>query len=198
MQVDGRVGLRRRHRQARRRAEDVVRGEELVLPDLLHARLHPAQRARAHDREPVLLRIKQLLQDRGAVDAGLGFGFEGLDHLAELAGDVAVDFGGREGEAVLGLQARDDAAEVLPDEGGHEVGAGVAVGDALLLAYLVGELGAGFEGELLGEDEGVVAVEEELSYLERVMGEMVRRWGFVARTRETGRLTFTMIAGWLC
>jgi hypothetical protein len=39
--------------------------------------------------------------------------------------------------------------------------AGVLLGDVLGGEDLVGELGAGFEGEFLGEDEGVVAVEEE-------------------------------------
>jgi hypothetical protein len=39
--------------------------------------------------------------------------------------------------------------------------AGVAVGDVAGGEDLVGELGAGFESEGFGEDEGVVAVEEE-------------------------------------
>lgn len=43
----------------------------------------------------------------------------------------------------------------------EERGAGVAVADALLFEDLVSELGAGFEGEGFGEDEGVVAVEED-------------------------------------
>lgn len=43
----------------------------------------------------------------------------------------------------------------------------VAVGDVARGEDLVGEFGAGFEGEGFGEDEGVVAVEEEGCYLWR-------------------------------
>jgi hypothetical protein len=59
------------------------------------------------------------------------------------------------------LQGEHHAAEVLPNELRHELRAGVLLGDVLGGEDLVGELGAGFEGEFLGEDEGVVAVEEE-------------------------------------
>jgi hypothetical protein len=38
---------------------------------------------------------------------------------------------------------------------------GIAVGDVARCEDLVGELGAGFEGEGFGENEGVVAVEEK-------------------------------------
>jgi hypothetical protein len=50
----------------------------------------------------------------------------------------------------------------LADEVAEELRAGVAVGDVFGGEDLVGELGAGFEGEGFGEDEGVVAVEEEV------------------------------------
>jgi hypothetical protein len=49
----------------------------------------------------------------------------------------------------------------LADELLDELLAGEALVDVVLFADFVDELGAGFEGELLGEDEGVVAVEEE-------------------------------------
>jgi hypothetical protein len=39
---------------------------------------------------------------------------------------------------------------------------GVAVGDVVLFEDLIGEVGAGFEGELLRENESVVAVEENI------------------------------------
>lgn len=57
----------------------------------------------------------------------------------------------------------------MPDEFRQELRARVALGALVLFEDLVGELGAGFEGERLGEDEGVVAVEEDL--LDLVVGE---------------------------
>ena len=42
---------------------------------------------------------------------------------------------------------------------------GVPLGDIARRKNFVGELGAGFKGEGFGEDEGVVAVEEEGCYL---------------------------------
>jgi hypothetical protein len=41
------------------------------------------------------------------------------------------------------------------------LGTGVAVGDVAGGEDLICELGAGFEGKGFGEDEGIVAVEEE-------------------------------------
>jgi hypothetical protein len=49
----------------------------------------------------------------------------------------------------------------LADELMEKLWAGVAVGDAAGGEDLVGEVGAGGEGEGFREDEGVVAVEEE-------------------------------------
>lgn len=49
----------------------------------------------------------------------------------------------------------------MADEFIEELRAGVAVGDIAGCEDLVGEFGAGFEGELFGEDERVVAVEQE-------------------------------------
>lgn len=70
-------------------------------------------------------------------------------------------------EAVPLLQAGDHAAEVLADELDDEFWAreGLVELDALGGADLVDELGAALEGELLREDERVVAVEEEGSDL---------------------------------
>ena len=64
------------------------------------------------------------------------------------------------------MQPLEHAAEVLADEFAHQLGTGVAVWDGLLLEDLVGEFGAGFEGEDFGKDERVVAVEEDLLDLE--------------------------------
>lgn len=65
------------------------------------------------------------------------------------------------------LQRGEHAAEVLADELGDERLAGELDGDVALGADLVDEVCAGLEGELLGEDEGVVAVEEDGVDLER-------------------------------
>lgn len=53
----------------------------------------------------------------------------------------------------------------MADKVGEEFGAGVALFDVVFCEDFVGEVGAGFEGEFFGEDEGVVAVEEEVGYL---------------------------------
>jgi len=60
------------------------------------------------------------------------------------------------------LQAFEHAAEVLADEVFEELRAGVAVGETFFFEDLVGQIGAGLEGEGFGEDEGVVAVEEDV------------------------------------
>ena len=53
----------------------------------------------------------------------------------------------------------------MPNEVFEEAGACVAVRNAFLSEDLVGELRAGFEGELFGEHERVVTVEEDPLYL---------------------------------
>lgn len=70
------------------------------------------------------------------------------------------------------LQGSEHSAEVLADEGSLELWAGIVgvVCDGIVCENFVGEVGAGFEGDVLGEDEGVVAVEEEVGYLERCLG----------------------------
>jgi len=42
----------------------------------------------------------------------------------------------------------------------------VTLGDVMRCEDFIGEVSAGFEGEGFGEDEGIVAVEEEGCYLE--------------------------------
>jgi hypothetical protein len=44
--------------------------------------------------------------------------------------------------------------------------AGVAIGDVVPLQNFIGQVGAGLEGQLLGEDQGVVAIEEDLCNLQ--------------------------------
>jgi hypothetical protein len=61
------------------------------------------------------------------------------------------------------LQADHHAAEVLPHEVFEQLFTRVVdILDVVLFEELVGEVGTGFEGEALGEDERVVAVEEDV------------------------------------
>ena len=169
-EVDGRVGLRGGLGQARGGAEDVVFGEVLGLVDLLHAGDDAAQRRRGHDRHAVFLGLVQLRQLLVGADAGLGFGLERGDDAILFHLDVALAFLVRELEVVLVLHAADDAAEVLAHEVFHQFRAGVAGIFALLFQDLVGERGAGFEGEFFRQHERVVAVEEEFNDLENWKG----------------------------
>ena len=73
--------------------------------------------------------------------------------------DRDVELGVRHGEAVLLLQGAHHAAEILSDEGAHELWAREALRATVLLENLVQQVGARCEGQRLGEDEGVVAVE---------------------------------------
>jgi hypothetical protein len=65
-------------------------------------------------------------------------------------------------KVVLLLQSDEHATEVLTNKVLKERVDGVAFFDAILLEKFVGEFGAGFEGKTLREDEGVVAVEEDV------------------------------------
>jgi hypothetical protein len=56
----------------------------------------------------------------------------------------------------------------LADKLLQEGGSSVALVLAMLFKNFVGKLGAGLESKLLGEDEGVVAVEEDCSGLRTV------------------------------
>ena len=60
------------------------------------------------------------------------------------------------------LQAGEHAAEVLPDEVFEERLGSVAFGKAMFLEELVGEICACFEGEVLGLNERIVAVEKDV------------------------------------
>ncbi len=63
------------------------------------------------------------------------------------------------------MQGDDHSTKVLADKVREELGAGVALVNLVFSKNLVGEVGAGFEGELFRQDEGVVTVEEEFSNL---------------------------------
>ena len=142
--------------------------EILDLVHLLDRGLHPPIRTRAHDRHAVLAARSHLLEFGRAVDAGLGAGLQLRDHAVFFLRHVGFQVGGGDLEAEFRLQRHEHAAEVLPHEVFDQFGAGVAFGDVESGQDFVGQVGAGFEGEFFREDEGVVAVEEEVSDLLRV------------------------------
>jgi len=175
MKIDGGIRLTRRLRQAGRGAENMVRREIVVHLRLLDARHHPRQRRGADDRHAVFPALLELLEFRHDAFARLGLGVELGDDGAQLALDVVFEFLLGEGEVEFGGEAHHHAAEVLADELGEQLRAGVAVFDVLFGEDFVGKLGAGFEGEGFGEDEGVVAVEQDLLDLYGGMG-LVCTW----------------------
>lgn len=162
MQVHRGIRLTRRLRQARRGTKHPILSKILVHARLLDTRLHTAQRARADHRHAVFALLAHLVEHGHDADARLRLFVELLNDLAQFALDVAVFGGLVEGEVVARLEAFEHAAEVLADEVFEELRARVAIGEVVLFEYLVGELGAGFEGEGFGEDERVVAVEEDV------------------------------------
>ena len=162
MEVDGRIRLAGRLGQGRGSAEDVIVGEILILIDLFDRRLDSRDGGRGHNRHPVLLRFGQLLQLFVAADAGFGLCGQGLDDALELLFDVVVELVFSHLEVVFLLQGDHHAAEVLADKVDEELGSGVVGIDLVFFEDLIGKFGAGFEGEFFGEDQRVVAVEEEL------------------------------------
>ena len=143
----------------------MVFGEVLGLVDFFDAGHDAAERAGADDGEAVLLVFVQLVEFLGAADAGLGVPLQLGNHPVLFHGDVLLHFRAGDAEVEFLLQVHDHAAEVLADEVVEEFGAGVAVWVVVFGEDLVGEVGAGFEGEFFGEDEGVVAVEEDFGDL---------------------------------
>jgi hypothetical protein len=81
---------------------------------------------------------------------------------------------------VLLLETNHHATEILADEGLEKLVYSVSVVDVVLFEDLIGEIGAGLEGELLGENEGVVAIEEDILDL------WLRRWLAVELWRRSG------------
>lgn len=163
VEVDGRVGLRDGGVDAAGSGEDTDVGlvKELVHLGLLN-RGDDAGHGRGGDNgHVVLLVLLELLEDLDDVLAGLGLCAKVRDGGVELLGDPLVELVGGDGEAVAGAEAGHHATEVLTDELVHELGAAIALLEAELLEDLVGELGAGLERSVLGENERVIAVEEE-------------------------------------
>jgi hypothetical protein len=157
IEVDLRVRLAARRRQARRRTVHMLIREETINAHFLETRHHPGLRARAHDahRIPLRLDLLQLSSHAIALDC---FGGQLGGDGAELAVDVFVELLGGHGEVVFLLEADHHPAEVVAHEVLEELVDCVALGEAMFLEELVCEIRAGFEGEALGEDEGVVAV----------------------------------------
>jgi hypothetical protein len=173
VQVDGRVGLGARRVEGRGGRVDVLLGEEVHEVGLDQRGEDTRLGGRRDDGHGVAVVFGplQLLGDAGALDALLG---KLVDDLAELAVDVLVHLVVTHLEAVLLLQADEHVAEVVADEVLEERIGVIAGVDGVLLEHLVGEVGAGFEGETLGLAEGVVAVEKEVLYLEG--GRAVSQW----------------------
>ena len=147
VEVDGRIGLGGRNRERSGGAEDVVFGEVFGLVDFFDAGHDAAERAGADDGEPVLLVLVQLVEFFGAADAGLGVLLQFGNYPVLFHGYVLLQFRAGDGEVEFLLQVHDHAAEVLADEVVEEFGTGVAVWDVIFGEDLVGEVGAGFEGE---------------------------------------------------
>jgi len=105
--------------------------------------------------------LLQLLELSIDTNTWLELRFQLGDHGVFFASHVFLELGVGHVVLVLGLEVRDHAAEILAYELAEELGAGVAVVNAPRGKDFVGQLGAGFEGEGFGEDERVVAVEEE-------------------------------------
>ena len=169
MKVDGRIWFGGWNGETGSSAEDVVLGEELLLAHFLDTGLDSAEGARADDGHPILLALVQFLQDGHDTDTRFGLGLQSLNDFAQFAVDVLIHLGVGNAEAVFLLQAGDEATEVLTNEGDHEIRAGVAIGNVVLLQHLIGEFGTCFEGKFFGENKGVVTVEMELSDLDGII-----------------------------
>lgn len=160
MQINSRVGLTRGLLQARGGRVDKV-AKVLVLADLFDGGFHAAQRRRRHHDHRVLVGGGELLELVVHAGAGLEGGLELGDDGVLLAGHVSLEVRGGDFDAVARLEGRQHAAEVLADEFLDQRVAGEADFDVAGLGDLVDQVGAGFKGKFLGEDERVVAIEKE-------------------------------------
>lgn len=162
MDVDGRVRFGGGLGERSSGAEDVIRIEVLVLADLFDGRLDATQGGRRHNRETVFTRLVELLEFLIAPFARPALFFQLGDDLIFLLLDVEFELLLGQLELVLGLQRDHHPAEVLADEILDQLLAGVAIAEAILFQDLVGKVSTGLEGQLFREDEGVVAVEEDV------------------------------------
>jgi hypothetical protein len=144
----------------------VIFGKVVVDLGLLQRRDDTRSGGGGHDGHWVPLALQPLESLRHTVAHG-GLGPQLGDDGVDLAGDVSVNLLGGHGEAMLFLQADHHAAEVLANKGLQKLMHSVALGDLVVLEDLIGEVGAGLEGQLLREDESVVAVEKDVLDLYR-------------------------------
>lgn len=148
VEVDGGVRLGGRLGKRAGSTEDKVGIDVFVLADFLDRSLDTTKGRRGDNRHVVLLGLVKLLQLFGGTNARLGLLIELENHLVLLAFDVFLQIVLGQLELVLGLERDHHTAEVLADEVLHEVRAGVAVGDTVLLEDFIGEIGTRLEGQL--------------------------------------------------
>ena len=74
----------------------------------------------------------------------------------------------------------------MANEVGEQLGARVTLVNVVFGKNLIGEVGTGFKCEFLGEDKGVIAVEEEVGYLMRVDISECDRWEWGGGEEELG------------
>lgn len=159
--VDGGVRLGGRSGQRGGGREDVVLGEVLGLVDLLDGGENSALGRGGDDGKLVLalsLELVELLHDTDArATLSLDLGNDGI----LLSGNVVLKLLGGELDSVALLEGAKHAAEVLANELRDQRLASEGLVNLLTLADAIDNLGASSESELLGENEGVVAVEEK-------------------------------------
>lgn len=161
VEVDGGVGLAGGLLETCGGGEDHVAGEVLVLSNLFDRGADTAESRGGNNGKLVLVgsgERLELLIDTGARSEGLlEFGNDGV----LLLENVGLEVLGVDLDVVEFLERKEHAAEVLTDKLLDQSLAGETDLELTTLADLVDKAGAGLEGELLGEDEGVVAVEQE-------------------------------------
>jgi len=161
VQVDLRIGFAGWWVEGGGSAVDVLVGEVVIDTGLLE-RGHNTRFGRGADDRHGISSFVQLLQLLGDTRAWSSLCGQLRDDLAEFTADVVLHLIWSHLEVVLLLETHQHSAEVLTDKVFEEGVDTVAFLDAMFLEKLVGEIGASFEGETLGEDEGVVAVEEDV------------------------------------
>jgi hypothetical protein len=198
MQIDRWIRLAGRLRQARRSTEHMLARKVLILSHLINTSLHSSKSTGADNRQMVFPMFLQLLQLGIHALTRSQLLLQLRNNFVFFLGDVFLEFFVRHLVLIFGFQGDHHAAEVLPDELGEELRPCVAIGDVPRCQDLVCELSAGFEGELFGEDERVIAIEEKGSNLLGCQYEAQRREVSVEEC-EKGRkaLTRGILTTWL-
>ena len=161
MEVDGRVRLASRGVEAGSSGEDDIAREVLVLANLLNRSFYTSQSGGRDDREKVLFRSSEPLKLLIDTRAGLQGSFELGNDSVLLSENVLLEVLRADLDVIALLQRSEHASEVLTNEFLDESIASEANFDIALFADFVDEVGASLEGEFLGKNEGVVAIEEE-------------------------------------